>query len=276
MLEVESLSKKFGKKEVLRTISYSFENGVYGLLGPNGAGKTTFIRCLLDLYTHTGECILSNGEGGNEIKKEKVGYLPQRNQVFPGLTVKEQLHYFANMKNMEKSRISEEIERVLEMVNLQDYINVKGRKLSGGMIRRLGIAQALLNAPQLVIFDEPTTGLDPEERMRFKNIVKKLGREAIVIMSTHIVSDVEAVCNHILIMQDGSIVADGTQSEISSFADGKVYEIPRAAVSLSAYIEKEIFVDETEFVRILTTEPVAVLPSNPTIEDGYLCILNKI
>ena len=276
MLEVKDLSKKFGKKEILHSISYSFENGVYGLLGPNGAGKTTFIRCVLDLYTHEGTCILFNSASGNEIKKEKIGYLPQRNQVFPGLTVKEQLHYFANIKNVEKSCISEEIERALEMVNLQDYKNIQGRKLSGGMIRRLGIAQTLLNTPQLVIFDEPTTGLDPEERLRFKNIVRQLGRDTIVIMSTHIVSDVEAVCDRILIMQEGSIAADGTQNEISSFADGKVYVIPQDKTDPSMYIEKETFVDETAFVRILTTDPLAVLPAEPTIEDGYLCILNKI
>lgn len=274
MVEIINLSKNFGKKVAVRNLSYSFDTGVYGLLGQNGAGKTTLIRCMLELYPHKGEILFENTD--DKQKKYVVGYLPQKNSVFSGLTVEEHLQYFANLKCMKKDEISEEIDRVLELVNLSEYRKQKGRKLSGGMIRRLGIAQALLNKPELVIFDEPTVGLDPEERMRFKNILRKIGKESVVIMSTHIVEDVEAVCDHILIMKDGEILATGTQEDISHLAEGKVYQIPRESQKNSWYVEKELSTGGVEMVRILTNQEMEVEAETPTIEDGYMCILKGI
>lgn len=274
MVEIKNLSKNFGKKEAVRNLSCSFDIGVYGLLGQNGAGKTTLIRCMLELYPHKGEILLGNVE--DKQNAYKIGYLPQKNSVFSGLTVEEHLHYFANLKCMEKDKISGEIDRVLELVNLSEYRKQKGRKLSGGMIRRLGIAQALLNKPELVIFDEPTTGLDPEERMRFKNIIRRIGKESVVIMSTHIVEDVEAVCDQILIMKDGEILATGTQEDISHLAEGKVYEIPRESQEDSCYVEKEFLIDGVEMVRILTNQTMNTGAVKPTIEDGYMCVLKGI
>ncbi|MBO5470212.1 MAG: ATP-binding cassette domain-containing protein [Lachnospiraceae bacterium] len=276
MLKVENLSKKFGKKEILHSVTTTFSNGVYGLLGPNGAGKTTFIRCLLNLYKFQGYCCYLDDESGEERKEIKVGYLPQKNSVFPGLTVREQLEYFALMKEIEKDYIETEVERVLELVNLKDFANIKGKKLSGGMIRRLGVAQALLGQPQLVIFDEPTTGLDPEERVRFKNIVKKIGKETIVIMSTHIVEDIEAVCDFILIMKDGNIIANDNQVAIASIATGKVYEKIGEDIPQDGYVVKHVLVDGEEGTRFLYGEELMETSVQPTVEDGYLCLLNNV
>ncbi len=274
MIEIKHLSKNFGKKKAVCDLSYSFDTGVYGLLGQNGAGKTTLIRCILELYPHKGE-ILFETPSDNQ-KRCRIGYLPQKNNVFPGLTVEEHLQYFANLKHMSKDNIPEEIDRVLELVNLSNCKKKKGSKLSGGMIRRLGIAQALLNKPYLVIFDEPTTGLDPEERMRFKNIIRRIGKESVVIMSTHIVEDVEAVCDQILVMKDGIFLATGTQEDIRNLAEGKVYELPRELQQDLYYVEKELLVDGVEIIRILTNQTMDTETVKPTIEDGYLCALKGI
>lgn len=277
MLKIEQLSKQFGKKPVLQEISYKFTEGVYGLLGPNGAGKTTLIRCILDLYRYRqGRVILETGTEA-EKKEAVIGYVPQKTGVFPGLTVEEQLMYFANIKKMPRTEWEDEITRVLELVHLSEVRRTKGRKLSGGMIRRVGIAQALLNHPVLVILDEPTTGLDPEERMRFKNIIRGLRNDTIVLMSTHIVEDVEAVCDRILILKEGRLAAEGTQEEISRLAEDRVYEVPEALYAAGDYIEKEREVEGETLYRILTArKPEGVSPQKPNVEDGYLCVLKNI
>lgn len=275
MLKINHLSKKFGKKQVLNDISYEFRDGIYGLLGPNGAGKTTLIRCILDLY-HCPKDIIQLEQLKN-CEHEYFGYLPQRFGIFPNLTVEEQLQYFANLKGLDKTMWAGEISRVLELVHLSDERKNKGRKLSGGMVRRIGIAQALLAHPKVLLLDEPTTGLDPEERIRFKNILFNIKNDTTVILSTHIVEDVEAVCDKILIMNKGNIIVEGTQNDIRRYADGKVYEVPRNKVEKNDYIEKEIQVDEDVYVRILTNRVMKdIEPIMPTVEDGYLCILKEI
>ncbi len=278
MLEITELSKGFGKKEVLHNISCSLENGVYGLLGPNGAGKTTLLRCILGLYPcDSGSVYLNKRDIFRDKKRMNIGYLPQRSSVFPGLTVEEHLQYFANMKRMQKKQMQVRIDEVLKKVHLTEEKHVKGCKLSGGMVRRLGIAQALLNNPELVIFDEPTTGLDPEERIHFKDIVRNLGKSSIVIMSTHIVEDVEAVCSQIIVIKEGNFCAQGTQEEICQFAKGKVYEISREELSEGDYVEREKEIEGKEMLRILTSKSSDMYnEQKPTVEDGYLCILKGI
>lgn len=277
MLKIEQLSKSFGKKQVLQEVSCEFTEGIYGLLGPNGAGKTTLIRCILDLYRYRQGTVMLDTGSREEKKEAVIGYVPQKTGVFPGLTVEEQLMYFANIKNMPRKDWDSEITRVLELVHLSDVRKTKGRKLSGGMIRRVGIAQALLNHPALVILDEPTTGLDPEERMRFKNIIRGMREEAIVLMSTHIVEDVEAVCDRILILNKGRLAAEGTQEEISRLAEGHVYEVPEEWCMDEDYIEKEREAEGELLYRILTVrKPEGVTPLKPNVEDGYLCVLKNI
>lgn len=274
MLRIEKLTKSFRKKQVLKDVSCEFENGVYGILGPNGAGKTTLFRCVLKMYPYQGEIVFGSGDAH---EKPVIGYLPQKMGVFPNLTVEEQLQYFANLKEIPKADCEAEIKRVLELTNLSDVRTVKGRKLSGGMIRRVGIAQALLNHPTLLIFDEPTTGLDPEERMRFKNMLREVGKESIVLLSTHIVEDVEAVCDRILILKEGCVAAYGTQEEISKMADGMVYELRQEEVTAEDYIEKEREADSEMLVRVLTRRKLDERSmQKPNVEDGYLCILKDI
>ena len=277
MLKIERLSKSFGKKEILKGISYEFNNGVYGLLGPNGAGKTTLLRCILNLYyTEKGMVILDEA-GGDTSLQGRMGYLPQKSGVFPGLTVEEQLMYFANVKNIPKEQWEEEITRVLELVHLSEVRKVKGRKPSGGMARRVGIAQALLNHPVLVIFDEPTTGLDPEERIRFKHIVRELHKESVVILSTHIVEDIEAVCDEIIILNQGNILASGSQEIISKLAENKVYELTESQRIPEDYVEKELEVDGEMVYRVLTGRELPIEQRvRPNIEDGYICALKGI
>lgn len=277
MLQIEHLSKNFGRKQVLQDISYEFSTGIYGLLGPNGAGKTTLMRCVLNLYHTKPGCIRLEQEKNGTEKQDIIGYLPQKSGVFAGLTVEEQLQYFANVKNMPKKDWEEEITRVLELVNLSEVRKVKGRKLSGGMVRRVGIAQALLNHPALIIFDEPTTGLDPEERMRFKHIVRELRKESIVILSTHIVEDVEAVCDEILILNQGKVIASGSQGNICDIAAGKVYELTEEQKLPEDYVEKETEADGETIYRVLTARAVpGVTETRPNIEDGYICALKDI
>lgn len=278
MLEIKELSKSFGKKKVLHNISCSLDTGIYGLLGPNGAGKTTLLRCVLGLYPFEKGEIWLDGRKITDIQRQvDIGYLPQKSGVFPGLTVEEYLRYFSNLKKLDKTKTDAFVNEALEMVHLTEQRKMKGHKLSGGMVRRLGIAQAVLGMPELVIFDEPTTGLDPEERMRFKNIVRQMGKETTVIMSTHIVEDVEAVCSRILIMKDGTFSMQGTQEEVIRCAEGLVYELPREELLNGDYIEKEKEQDGREILRVITARNIDINRAvKPTIEDGYLCRLKNI
>ena len=166
---------------------------------------------------------------------------------------------------------------MLELVHLSEVRKVKGRKLSGGMARRVGIAQALLNHPVLVIFDEPTTGLDPEERIRFKHIVRELHKESVVILSTHIVEDIEAVCDEIIILNQGNILASGSQEIISKLAENKVYELTESQRIPEDYVEKELEVDGEMVYRVLTGRELPIEQRvRPNIEDGYICALKGI
>lgn len=182
MLELKGVSKKFRKKQVLNNIDFKFEKGIYGILGPNGAGKTTLIRCITQLYNLDAGNILYNDKSIAENKNfnDNIGYLPQKFGLFKELTVFEMLSAMAALKNISKDAVEQEVKRCITLVNLDEKINAKVKTLSGGMIRRMGIAQAILGNPEIIIFDEPTSGLDPEERLRFKNIVSKLKGEHII------------------------------------------------------------------------------------------------
>ncbi len=201
MLEALNINKNFGRKKVIDNLSISLEPGIYGLLGPNGAGKTTLMRCLCGIYKDKRNKILFEGRDiyADSSYFNTLGYLPQKFGLFKELKVKEGMEYIALMKGIPAGKIEDEIRRCLETVNLEDKFEDNAGSLSGGMTRRAGIAQALLGNPKVIVFDEPTAGLDPEERTRFKNAVFSLAEDKIVIISTHIVDDVAALCKKIII-----------------------------------------------------------------------------
>lgn len=270
MIRIENLTKKFKKKTALDDITIYFDNCTYGLLGENGAGKTTLIRCITGLYS---------GYGGTISTEEEIGYLPQTFGAFKELTVREMMQFLANQKGLRSSAVANEISELLELVNLTDKADSKVGKLSGGMVRRLGIAQALLGNPDTVILDEPTAGLDPEERLRFKNIIQKIKKNKTIILSTHIVEDVDALCDKIAIMKNGKIIACDESKNIKNSAQKKVYEIPAAVadtLTVPFEIVKQFQRDDDVFYRILTNEFDETYSAEPTIEDGYLCAIKNI
>ena len=281
MIEIKGLKMKFKRTEVLKGIDYTFTNGVYGVLGPNGAGKTTLIRSMAGLYQPKEGQILYNGTPINKSKDylARLGYLPQGFGVFKELKPVEALLLLANLKGVSKKEAEQDALKALETVNLSDAADKKVGAFSGGMLRRLGIAQALLGDPEIMIFDEPTAGLDPEERLRFKNIISRLPKDKIIIISTHIVEDIEAVCDKIIVMNDGKIIKSGSCSEIEQCANGKVYVVPvnaAAALSESAVIQKYFERDGQQLMRVLSEESISFEKSKANIEDGYICLLQGI
>lgn len=273
LLEINKLQKKIRKKEILCDVTCKLENGIYGLLGPNGAGKTTLMRCITGLYHYRGD-IMYNGTKLASEKSLKIGYLPQKFNLFPELTVFEMMMYMCNLKKINRKVREEEIEQCLRKVNLLEKKNVRIKKLSGGMVRRLGIAQTLLSDPQVLLFDEPTAGLDPEERMRFKDIVSNLSRDKIVIVSTHIVEDVEACCDHIIVLDQGKILKIGSIEEIQNYASGRVKEVTEDDLNSEniVFVEKSFLRNGEKIFRVLLNE-ADVDAEESTVEDGYLCLL---
>lgn len=275
MLEIRNLSKSFGKKQVLHDVSLTLEPGVYGLLGPNGAGKTTLMRTVAGIYEiQSGEVRFDrNPIANNRDYARSIGYLPQKFGLFKDMTAYEMLDYLGTMKELPGRERKKAILDALELVNLVDCRRSRVKTLSGGMLRRLGIAQAILGSPRLIIFDEPTAGLDPEERTRFKNLLSQLPKQSIVLLSTHIVEDVEAVCSRIILIDQGRIAANGTTSEISDIAAGKVWSVP---ASKKDTLAEPYFMIRPEGIsgdRLRVISPVVQngIAVKPTIEDGYLC-----
>ncbi len=280
MLQLKDVEKRFRKKEVLKKISLDLEDGVYGLLGPNGSGKTTMMRCILNIYRLNGGSILYEGENvaADDSFLKHVGYLPQKFGLFRELTVREMIGYLASLKKLPKEQIPGEVERCVELVNLSDRLDKKVRTLSGGMIRRLGIAQALLGDPRVLIVDEPTAGLDPEERMRFKNIISQIKPGKIIIISTHIVDDVDALCDHIVVLDKGSVAFSGTSGQLKELGAGKVFEIPEEALPSypGVYVAKRYERNGKVFLCVLGNDAPGAVPLAPDLEASYLCVLKHI
>lgn len=224
MLCLKNVSKGFGKKEILHDISCDLETGVYGLLGKNGAGKTTLMRCIAGIYTDWSGNITMDQEASNR-KQIKVGYLPQGFGMFQEFRVYDALKYMCCMKKIKKKDQPKEIELCLKAVHLWDKKWIKIHSLSGGMVRRVGIAQALLGNPDILLFDEPTAGLDPEERLHFKKVLCSLGENRTVIVSTHIVEDVQKCCNYVIFMKQGTIDKMGSCKEILLEINDRAYRI---------------------------------------------------
>jgi ABC-type multidrug transport system ATPase subunit len=274
---------KHGKVWALRNFSLELRPGVLGLLGPNGAGKTTLMNIIATITRATEGTVTWNGadlQRDPDAVRAVLGYLPQDFGVYPNLNAVEFLEYFAAVKGLDAASARRRIDELLQLVNLAD---VRKRPLggySGGMRQRIGIAQALLNDPQLFIVDEPTAGLDPEERVRFRNLLSDLSGDRIVILSTHIVSDVEATATEIALISGGRLVAHAPPEELLRAAEGRVWEwvIPSAELSAAKQryrISGAVRRADGVHVRLLAEfAPAGAVPVAATLEDAYLHCLS--
>lgn len=269
MLIIDNLTKKIGRKTILDNVSVSLENGVYGLLGPNGSGKTTLMRCITGIYKFNGTIQ----------KPPQVGYLPQKFGAFRELTTYEVLEYFAELKKIPRNTQEEMICKGLESVHLSDRKRDKVKTLSGGMVRRLGVAQAVLGNPQLILVDEPTVGLDPEERLRFKNLISRSKKNSTVLISTHIVEDVEALCDYIIVLAKGKVICQDTPENIRKSAMGHIYHLPESEQDKLIepyYILRTEQVDGTTYLRVLSNVKQQGTSITPTLEDGYMHLIRSV
>lgn len=226
-LKIEHLYKSYYKKEALKDVSFTLGKGTYGLLGENGAGKSTLMRILSTVDFQTKGTVTYDGNDiimMDEDYRNLIGYMPQDYSVYPGFTAKDFLEYMGTLKGISKEKLKKKIPEVLEFVNLADVANRKVKTFSGGMKRRIGIAQAIINDPKILILDEPTAGLDPKERIRFSNIISDMSQDKIVLLSTHIVSDIEAIANDLIVIKKGKILETGKISNLVKKAKGSVWE----------------------------------------------------
>ena len=227
-LLLDRLTKHYGNKIAVDCVNVTLKPGVYGLLGANGAGKTTLMRMLCGILESTsGEVLLDERDivSMGADYRNVLGYLPQDFGFYPNYSAKEFMMYIAALKGIPKNVAKIRTEELLEIVGLSNVANKKIKTFSGGMKQRVGIAQALLNNPQILILDEPTAGLDPKERVRFRNLLSEYAGDKIVILSTHIVSDIEAIADEVLLMKKGKFVLQGTVQELTEKANGKVWEL---------------------------------------------------
>lgn len=283
-LVVDGVSKLYGGKVWgLRAFSLTLGPGVLGLLGPSGAGKSTLMRILATVTGATGGSVLWNGEDiedNPDAVRSALGYLPQDFGVYPNLNAIEFLEYIAAVKGLDAASAKRRIGELLELVNLADAAQRPLGGYSGGMKQRVGIAQALLNDPQLLIVDEPTAGLDPEERVRFRNLLSELSGERIVILSTHIVSDVEAVATEIALIAHGRLVTRGAPEKLLASLSGCVWGVVVPSAQLAA-LRQEFLVSSTAHrgdgvhARVVSEEAptTAARPLEPSLEDVYLHVL---
>jgi ABC-2 type transport system ATP-binding protein len=284
-LTIDHVSKRYGANTLaLQDFSLELGSGILGLLGPNGAGKTTLMSILATITKPTGGTIRWNGTDlaadPNAIRSV-LGYLPQDFGVYPNLNAVEFLEYLAAVKGLDAASARRRIDELLDLVNLTD---VRKRPLggySGGMRQRIGIAQALLNDPKLLIVDEPTAGLDPEERVRFRNLLSDLSGDRIVILSTHIVSDVEATATDIALISQGRLVAHAAPEDLLRAVEGKVWEWVVPSSELNAARQQYLISNTTRrsdgvHVRLLASQPPAGTTAvAPTLEDAYLFCLSQ-
>lgn len=283
-IEIQNLSKNYGKKKALSEVNLLIPQGMFGLLGPNGAGKTTLMKVLTTLLKKTNGEVTICGVPVEDSKRIRnmTGYLPQDFSMYGNMTAYEALDYLAVLSGMSKAERKRKVPEMLEKVNLLEKRKTKVRSMSGGMKRRLGIAQAIIHDPKVIIVDEPTAGLDPEERVRFRNLLCEIAKERIVLLSTHIVGDIEATCENIAVLDQGKIRFNGKVSELLSLVKDKVYSAEIAAVELDqvkeTYMVTGILVTgSTANVKIIADEkpfPQAK-PVQPDVEDAYMYLMHR-
>ncbi|WP_315167844.1 ABC transporter ATP-binding protein [Metaclostridioides mangenotii] len=281
---LKDVSKFYGKKQALNNINLEIEKGMFGLLGRNGAGKTTLMKAISTLLSLSSGNITVCGIDISESSKirELIGYLPQDFSMYSNMSAYESMDYLGVLSGLDKKARKERIPDLLSKVNLNNNLKTKVKAMSGGMRRRLGIAQAILHNPKVLIVDEPTAGLDPEERVRFRNLLSEIAEDRIVILSTHIVGDIESTCEHIAVMDEGEIIFKGTVTELLNKANGNIYEakISRAEID---YIKKKYIV--TNILMMSTEANLRFISENksdvfkgaektlPNVEDAYMYLM---
>lgn len=279
-LQMVNVTRNFGEFCAVDDLNLTITNGVYGLLGVNGAGKTTFMRMICTLLPPTSGQILCDGKDIFQMDGEYrnlLGYLPQEFGFYPDFTVKDYLMYIASLKGIRPMVAGKRVKELLEQVGLTKAANKKMKKLSGGMKRRAGIAQAMLNNPKILILDEPTAGLDPSERVRFRNLISELSEERIVILSTHIVSDIEYIANEIWLMKEGQIVQQGNLDDMLVSMQENVYacEVSQAdATKMMKQFKVSNMKSERGMVELRIIADRPPIPEacvvEPTLEDVFL------
>ena len=279
-LSFENISKLYGDTVALQQIDLTLGSGVYGLLGPNGAGKTTLMRIMTDLLAPSTGRVLLDGQDiavmGAAFRK-KLGYLPQDFGVYPNFTAEQFLLYIARLKGLSKFEAKRQTDGLLHMVGLEDKKQKKLKGFSGGQRQRVGIAQALLGDPEILVLDEPTAGLDPEERIRFRGIISDLSQQKLVLLSTHIVSDLEAVANEIILLRKGVVLEMQKPASLLDRLNGQVWLVTvpaadEAALTKQYTCSNVMHTDGKSVIRLLSESaprPDAV-PTAPNMEDLYL------
>ena len=269
-IKITDLSKNFGSKQALKNISLDINQGMFGLLGPNGAGKTTLMKIISTLLKkNCGEVTVCGipVEKSSEIR-ELIGYLPQDFSMYGNMNAYEALDYLATLSGMKKSERKTKVPELLEKVNLLEQRKTKVKAMSGGMKRRLGIAQSMIHDPKVIIVDEPTAGLDPEERVRFRNLLCEIAKDRIVLLSTHIVGDIEATCEEIAVLNQGEIVFRGTVRELLKLVENKVYTLEISTSELDMMKERYLV---TGILTSGSLAKVKLIADEKPFESATLC-----
>lgn len=285
MMEIVNLKKRYGKKDVLNGVSFQVDRQITGILGPNGAGKTTLLKIMAGLIRSTeGEIIYAKDLEVQDQRPEfRIGYLPQEFGLIKNYKLYEHMEYFACMKGIPREEWTDCIGEVLDGVNLSDAKDTKCGKLSGGMVRRAGIAQAFLGNPEVVLLDEPTAGLDPEERVRFQNFINHYKKKCAVVVSTHILDDVFKICDELLVLDKGKILYRGETKGLVSLAEDRVWLMSETesrhwqdyGVNVKTYCDEQentvrfLYLGNGEYIN-----PKAV-KTDAQIDDGYLYLLKS-
>lgn len=282
---IKGLSKSYdGKKDALNSLDLVIPNGMFGILGRNGSGKSTLMNIIATILQPSKGTVTINGiEIKNSQKiRQMIGYLPQDFDFYTNMKVSEVLYYLGFLSKINQTDFDKYVDLILRKVNLIDYKNKKVKSLSGGMKKRLGIAQAILHDPKVIIVDEPTAGLDPEERVRIRNLLSDLAENKIVIISTHIVSDIESTCNRIAILDKGSLVYKGDIPSLIQQSDDHIYEINLSPSELESFRENDLFITKTQEienklkVRFISETKVANAKKvKADFEDAYMYFLKK-